>query len=99
ASIGAVLDRISDKHRALVIDVSAVPFLDSTGANTLEGLARKAKRRGVTILCTGTSHDIRRTLVAQGLVPPLVTYKPSIEAAIEAVHPEQQAEQMAPAVF
>src|SRR5690606_25360792 len=36
ASIGSVLDRISDRHRALIIDLAAVPFLDSTAANTLE---------------------------------------------------------------
>ncbi|HVH03334.1 MAG TPA: SulP family inorganic anion transporter, partial [Amaricoccus sp.] len=47
ASIGGVLDRISDTHRTLVIDLSAVSFLDSTGANMIEGLARKARRRGV----------------------------------------------------
>src|SRR5690606_33725077 len=33
ASIGSVLDRIQDSHKALIVDFSAVPFLDSTGAN------------------------------------------------------------------
>ncbi|HRK96723.1 MAG TPA: SulP family inorganic anion transporter, partial [Rhodospirillales bacterium] len=41
ASIGSVLDRIADTHRALVIDFTAVPFLDSTAANTIESLAHK----------------------------------------------------------
>jgi SulP family sulfate permease len=30
AAIGSVLDRIADTHRALIIDFSAVPFVDST---------------------------------------------------------------------
>ena len=46
ASIGSVLDRIQDSHKALVVDFSAVPFLDSTGANMIEGLAHKAHKRG-----------------------------------------------------
>ncbi len=44
ASIGSVLDRIQDTHKALIVDFSGVPFLDSTGANVMEGLARKAHR-------------------------------------------------------
>ena len=31
ASIASVLDRIQDTHKALIVDFSAVPFLDSTG--------------------------------------------------------------------
>jgi len=82
ASIGSVLDRISDTHRALVIDFQAVPFLDSTAANTIEGLARKASRRGVKIVLTGTSHDVRKDLFAHGIKPPLVGYERGIDDAI-----------------
>ncbi|MGM0560488.1 MAG: SulP family inorganic anion transporter [Pseudomonadota bacterium] len=83
ASVAAVLERISDSHRALVIDLSAVPFLDSTAANTLEGLARKAKRRGVKVSLTGTTRDLRKELFLHGLKPPLVRYEASLEKALE----------------
>ena len=82
ASIASVLDRIADTHRALVIDFAAVPFLDSTAANTIEGLAHKTARRGVEIYLTGTTHDIRKDLFAQGLKPPLVRYARRIEDAV-----------------
>jgi len=82
ASIGSVLDRIADTRRALVIDFAAVPFLDSTAANTIEGLAHKTTRRGVDIYLTGTTHDIRRELFAQGLKPPLVRYARRVEDAV-----------------
>ncbi len=82
ASIGTVLDRIADTHRALVIDFAAVPFLDSTAANTIEGLARKAARRSVRVVLTGTSHDVRRELFAHGIKPPLVGYERSIGEAL-----------------
>src|SRR5690554_4807252 len=42
ASIDSILDRIQDKHRALIIDFSAVPLLDATSANIIGGLAEKA---------------------------------------------------------
>lgn len=82
ASIGSVLDRISGRYRALVIDLSSVPFIDSTAANTLEILAHKADRRGARMILSGTSHALRRALFAQGLKPPLVRYEASIEDAL-----------------
>jgi SulP family sulfate permease len=82
ATIGSVLDRIADTHRALIIDFSSVPFLDSTAANTIEGLAHKAARRGVEVYLTGTTHDLRVDLFAHGLRPPLVRYARRIEDAV-----------------
>ena len=82
ASIGSVLDRIQDTHKALIVDFSAVPFLDSTGANMIEGLAHKAHRRGVTLWLTGASRDIRRAFITHGLTRPLVRYAATIEDAV-----------------
>ena len=85
ASIGSVLDRIQDSHKALIVDFSAVPFLDSTGANMIEGLAHKAHKRGVALWLTGASRDIQRVFVTHGLKRPLVHYSPSVEDALSAV--------------
>ena len=85
ASIGSVLDQIGDSHRALIIDFAAVPFLDSTAANTLASLASKADGRGVQVILTGTSHDVRRELFAHGIKPPLVQYEHTIEEAVGSV--------------
>jgi len=82
ASIGTVLDRISDSHRTLIIDLSAVPFLDSTGANMIEGLAHKAQRRGVALWITGAAPDLRRVLLTHGLRPPLCRYATTVEDAL-----------------
>jgi SulP family sulfate permease len=82
ASIGSVLDRIADTHRRLILDLAAVPFIDSTAANTIESLVARAKRNGVEIVLTGASADIRRALAAHGIVPPAVTVAPTIEAAL-----------------
>ena len=85
ASIGSVLDRIQDSHKALIVDFSAVPFLDSTGANMIEGLALKAHKRGVALWLTGASRDIQRVFVTHGLKRPLVHYTAGIEEALAAI--------------
>jgi SulP family sulfate permease len=92
ASIGSVLDRIQDSHKALIVDFSAVPFLDSTGANMIEGLAHKAHNRGVAFWLTGASRDILRVFVTHGLKRPLVHYSASIDDALMAIaeRPEER---------
>lgn len=82
ASIGSILDRIQDHHKALILDFASVPFLDSTGANMIEGLAKKADRRHVAVWLTGTSADIRRVLLTHGLTEPAVRYAVTIEEAV-----------------
>jgi sulfate permease, SulP family len=82
ASIGSVLDRIADTHRALIIDFAAVPFVDSTAANTIEGLLHKTLRRGIEVYLSGTSPTVRRDLSVHGLRPPRVHYESTIETAV-----------------
>ena len=77
-----MLERISDTHKALIIDLAAVPFLDSTAANTIEGLAHKAQRQGVRVILTGVSASVRRDLTAHEITPPLVEFEPTIDSAL-----------------
>lgn len=86
ASIGSVLDRIADTHKALVIDFAAVPFLDSTAANTIGGIADKAQRKGVRVVLTGASAGVRRELDAHAVRPPRIAYAPTIEDALSTIH-------------
>ena len=85
ASIGSVLDRINDEHKALIVDFSNVPFLDSTGANMIEGLAHKARKHDVDLWLTGASRDIRRAFITHGLKRPLVRYAASVDDALAKV--------------
>lgn len=83
STVGAVLDRIQDRHRALVIDFSAVPFLDSTAANTLAGVIDKAEWRGVRVFLTGAAMGVRHTLLSHAIREPRVSYRRTIEEAVE----------------
>jgi len=82
ASIGAILDRIQDHHRVLIIDFAAVPFLDSTGANMIESLAHKAAKRHVSIWLTGAGPEIRRILATHGLAEPRVHLASTVDRAL-----------------
>ena len=82
ASIASVLDRIQDTHKALVVDFAAVPFLDSTGANVMEGLAHKAQKRGVKLFVSAANPDVRRSLLTHGVRPPAVHFAANIEDAL-----------------
>ncbi|WP_414902344.1 SulP family inorganic anion transporter [Sphingomonas flavalba] len=84
ASVGAALDRIGEQPKAFVLDMSDVPVLDSTAAATIEGFARKARRRGAPVYLAGARPAIRRALIAHGLRPPLVRYRTAQADALAA---------------
>jgi sulfate permease, SulP family len=86
ATIGTVLDGVADKPRALIIDFSAVPFVDSTAANAIAGSVRKAQRHGVSVFISGASPSIRRALLTRGVKRPAARYKPDVDAAVMAAH-------------
>lgn len=84
ASIGSVLGRISDGHRALIVDFATVPFLDSTGANVIGGLARKANKGGARLYLAGAGPEIRQVLDAHGVRGPGVIFSGSVTLALQA---------------
>ena len=92
STVGAVLDRIADRHKAFILDCTAVPFLDSTAANVLEMATRKAERSGVRVYITGAAPQVRRMLFTHGVRPPHVRYKATIEAAVRQARRESLAE-------
>ncbi|MBX3569638.1 MAG: STAS domain-containing protein [Rhizobiaceae bacterium] len=86
AAVGFALDRVGENPKAYVLDLSDVPVLDSTAAATIQGFARKARRRGVAVYITGAGPGIRRTLLRHGVRPPLARFRSGIDEAVEAVH-------------
>ena len=86
STVGAVLDRIADERKAFVLDFSAVPFVDSTAANVIAGIGRKAERHGVRVCITGAASGVRRMLLQAGARRPQVRYLPHIDDAVRAAH-------------
>ncbi|MGN6309792.1 MAG: SulP family inorganic anion transporter [Xanthobacteraceae bacterium] len=83
STVGAVLDNIAGRHKAFVIDVGAVPLMDSTAANAIHRLAVKAQRQGMRLYITGASRNVRRMLLTHGVRPPLAKYRETIARALE----------------
>ena len=86
ATVGAVLDSIKDRHKAFIIDFSAVPFIDSTAANTIAGVAQGAAGHNVLTFASGATPATQRMLKRHGATAPLLHFEPTLEAAIAAAH-------------
>jgi len=82
--VGATLDRLGEHPRAYVLDLSGVAMLDSSGAATIEGFARKIGRRGARLLISGAAPAVRRTLFAHGVKPPHARYRANVKDAFAA---------------
>lgn len=80
ARLGVVLDRIADYPRAFVVDLSDVPFIDSSGAHAFELLAHKVARKGGQLYLVGTRPEVRRDLQLHGANEPLVRFLPDVES-------------------
>lgn len=91
AAVGTALDRLGEHPKAYVLDVSAVPVLDSTAAATIQGFARKARRRGAAVYIAGASTGIRRTLLTHGVRPPLARFRSGLDEAVEAARQSSSA--------
>lgn len=81
ATVGSVLDRIADRYHNLVLDCSAVSFMDSTAANVIAGTIRKAERAGVRVFIAGANPDFRHLLETHEVRSPEVEYVETIKAA------------------
>ena len=80
AQLGAALDQIADRPRHFVLDLSDLNYLDSSGARSLELLARKTQRKGGQLVLLATRPAQRRILEHAGLTPPLARYLPDLAA-------------------
>ena len=84
ARVSTILDRVGERPGVFILDFSAVPLIDSTGAKALHGFVHKLQRSGAKIYFSGARPAVQRALVAAGLREPAVTYSDSVAAAQEA---------------
>ena len=79
--VATVLDNIGQRPKVFVLDLSAVPLADGTGAQALLGFVEKAHRAGTRVFIAGASRAVLRPLLHSGLSRDLVTYVSSVEEA------------------
>jgi len=86
STVGIVLDGIDNRHRAFIIDFVAVPLIDSTAANAIGAVVRKARQRGVAVLISAASPAVQKMLLSHGVQPPAAQFLRSLDEATELAH-------------
>jgi SulP family sulfate permease len=84
ATVVSVFDRIGQPPAIFILDMSEVPFLDTTGANTLESFVHKLERAGTHVIIAAPRDSVIATLAHFGLREPRLTIARSPEAATAA---------------
>jgi len=85
-TVSGVLDRIADRHRALILDFAAVPFIDTTAANAIAAVVRKAHRHKVAVYVSGAVPMVKHALVSRGVDAVTAEYQSTIDAAWTRAH-------------
>jgi SulP family sulfate permease len=85
SAVSSVLEQIGQRPRAYILDLSAVPLADATGAQALLSFAQKARRLGSRVFIAGAERNVLRALLQSGLNRHDVTYMSSVAAAQERV--------------
>ena len=89
ARLGSVLDQVSERPRALVVDFAAVPLIDSSGAYSFALLARKMARKEGRLVISGASAEVRRVLYQAGVRGDQVLFVPDLDAVPAALGAQQ----------
>ncbi|MHB2166299.1 SulP family inorganic anion transporter [Alsobacter sp. R-9] len=87
AEVSAVLDRIGQTPQTFILDLSGVPFIDSTGVQSLHAFVRKAHKGGTKVVLAGAPRAVRTELIKHDLREPDVRYAVDVETALEETAP------------
>lgn len=85
-AVSAVLDGIADRHKAFILDFSAVPFIDTTAANSIAGVVRNAHGRKVAVVISGAAADVRRALETRGVDASMAIFCDELREAVDVAH-------------
>ncbi len=73
ARLGSVLERIADRPREFVVDVTDVPMIDSSGVRSFLLLGRKMARRGGVLVIVGARPGVEAALRHHGVAARFLT--------------------------
>ena len=90
ATVGSVLDRVAGGAKNFVLDLSDVPYVDSSAANVLEGTIGKAEHRRVRVLLAGATPGVRSILESHGISEPRVAYCATLDEAAARIEADKK---------
>ena len=67
AKVSGVLEQIGAGAKVFVLDLTDVPYVDSSGAHSFEGLARKMAKLGGKLVIVGATPEVMLQLRSEGL--------------------------------
>lgn len=82
SAVSAAFNRIRERPKLVILDLSEVTLADITAATVLERLAHRLRRSGAELFIVGANRRVLRTLLAAGVWRPLVRYASSAERAL-----------------
>lgn len=98
ASVGNVLERIPDAHRAMVIDFAEAAMVDSTAIRTISALVSKARGKGIIVVLTSVPKDLLSQFAVHGLQSPTVLIAPTLRQGVRKARESLDAIQAPPAI-
>lgn len=85
ATATAVLDRIGDQHRNLVLDCSGIVFIDASGINALAGVIRSAARHGTQVYIVSSRPDLHAMLLHHEISDATARFEPDMQSAMRSI--------------
>jgi SulP family sulfate permease len=80
--LASVLNRIGEAPRAYLLDLSAVPLVDSTAVAMLKTVVKEAEGQGIAVVLAAATPGVRKMLGRYGLAAPSVQFDDTVESAI-----------------
>ena len=80
-TVSEVLERLGQTPKFFIIDLSAVPFVDTTGVEALIGFVDKSRKTGTKVYVAAAAEGVARVLRQHGLSDDSIAYFDSIESA------------------
>jgi SulP family sulfate permease len=82
ATAGSALDALGEHPRAFILDFAGVPFIDSTGAATLDAFVGRLEKSGTRVTFSTVAASVRRSLAAHRLDEARIRFAATLDGAI-----------------
>lgn len=83
AAMSTVLERTGPPPKALILDFTEVPLIDSTAAHALHAFIVKLKRHDCRVFVSGANRNVRKSLLAAHISPRNVAFEDTIASAFQ----------------
>ncbi len=84
-TVSEVLERLGQTPKNFILDLSAVPFIDTTGVEALAGFVNKARKSHARVYLVSVAGNVARALRQTPFSDDAVTFCPTVEIARDVI--------------